>query len=123
MFGKASMISPKLCLPLLISFAFTFTQAQEVRTGEDVLRAMHDRYAKSWYKTLTFTQKSTTYNPDGTSKVETWYEALEVPGKLRIDIGPPSNGDGYLLVNGTITIFKGGKESGVRPLINMLLVL
>jgi outer membrane lipoprotein-sorting protein len=84
---------------------------------------MHDRYTNSWYKTLTFTQKSTTYNPDGTSKVETWYEALALPGKLRIDIGTPSNGDGYLLVNGTVTVFKGGKESGVRPLVNMLLVL
>ena len=123
MFGKApSMIPTKLCL-LLVSLAWAVAGAQEVRSGEDVLRAMHDRYAKSWYKTLTFTQKSTTYNPDGTSKVETWYEALEVPGKLRIDIGTPSNGDGYLLVNGTVTIFKGGKESGVHPLINMLLVL
>jgi hypothetical protein len=30
---------------------------------------MHDRYAKSWYETLTFTQKSTTYNPDGQKRV------------------------------------------------------
>jgi len=117
------MTPKKLRLPLFIFFALTFAHAQDVRSGEDVLRAMHDRYAESWYKTLTFTQKSTTYNPDGTSKVETWYEALALPGKLRIDIGPPSNGNGYLLVNGTVTIFKGGKESGARPLVNMLLVL
>jgi hypothetical protein len=84
---------------------------------------MHDRYAKSWYETLTFTQKSTTYNPDGTSKAETWYEALALPGKLRIDIGPPSDGNGYLMVDGTLTILKGGKEAGTRPLVNMLLVL
>jgi outer membrane lipoprotein-sorting protein len=84
---------------------------------------MHDRYAKSWYETLTFTQKSTTYNPDGSTKVETWHEPLAMPGKLRIDIGPPGAGDGYLLVDGTVTIFKGGKESGTRPLVNMLLVL
>jgi outer membrane lipoprotein-sorting protein len=111
----------RLSLSLLI--LSTLTAVQDVRSGEDVLRAMHDRYAKSWYKTLTFTQKSTTYNPDGTTKVETWHEALEVPAKLRIDIGPPSNGDGYLMVDGKLTIFKAGKESGNLPLVNMLLVL
>jgi outer membrane lipoprotein-sorting protein len=117
------MNSAKLCLPLLILFSLTVAQAQDIRTGEDVLRAMHDRYAKTWYETLTFTQKSTTYNPDGTSKAETWYEALKAPGKLRIDIGNPADGDGFLLVDGTVTIFKAGKEVGTRPQVNMLLVL
>jgi outer membrane lipoprotein-sorting protein len=112
-----------LLLILLTAFPLTLAHAQEVRSGEDVLRAMHDRYAKSWYETLTFTQKSTTYNPDGTTKVETWYEALALPGKLRIDIGPPSDGNGFLMVDGTLTIVAGGKESGTRPRMNMLLVL
>jgi outer membrane lipoprotein-sorting protein len=84
---------------------------------------MHDRYAKSWYTTLTFTQKSTTHNPDGTSKIETWHEALLVPAKLRIDIGTPSDGDGYLFVDGKLTTMKSGKEAGVKPDVNMLLVL
>jgi hypothetical protein len=68
-------------------------------------------------------QKSTTFNADGTSKVETWHEALVLPGKLRIDIGTPTDGNGYLMVDGTLTIFRGGKISGTRPLVNMLLVL
>jgi len=113
----------RLCASLLIFLSLTLAHAQDVRDGEDVLRAMHDRYAKSWYANLTFTQKSTTYNPDATTKVETWHEALELPAKLRIDIGPPKNGDGYLMVDGTLTILKEGKESGTRPLVNMLLVL
>ncbi len=71
------------------------------KNGDAVLRAMHDRYKTSWYDTLTFTQKSTTYNPDGTTKVETWYEAALLPGKLRIDIGPPNDGNGYVMVDGT----------------------
>ena len=113
----------KLLFSLAILFTLSRAHAQEVRTGEDVLRAMHDRYAKTWYETLTFTQASTTYNPDGTTRVETWYEALSLPAKLRIDIGAPSNGDGYLMVDGAVTIFKAGKESGTQPLVNMLLVL
>jgi outer membrane lipoprotein-sorting protein len=117
------MKSKTLSRLLLIFLSMTLAHAQDIRSGEDILRAMHDRYAKSWYANLTFTQKSTTYNADGTTKVETWHEALALPAKLRIDIGPPGNGDGYLMVDGTLTIFKGGKESGTRPLVNMLLVL
>jgi len=110
---------------LLLSFLLllTLVQGQEIQNGEAVLRAMHDRYKTSWYDTLTFTQKSTTYNPDGTTKVETWYEAGLLPGKLRIDVGPPSNGNGFLMVDGAVTILQGGKVTSTRPLVNMLLVL
>jgi outer membrane lipoprotein-sorting protein len=117
------MVSKKLCLFLFILPTLGLSHAQGIRGGQDLLRAMHDRYAKSWYTTLTFTQKSTTHNPDGTSKIETWHEALLVPAKLRIDIGTPSDGDGYLFVNGKLTIMKSGKEAGVKPDMNMLLVL
>ena len=110
-----------LLISALLSFAVV--QAQDVHTGDGLLRAMHDRYQSSWYKTLTFTQKSTTYKPDGTSTAETWYEAALLPGKLRIDIGPPSTGNGYVLVDGTATVVKDGKVTGSIPLVNMLLVL
>ena len=108
---------------VLFFLGFTFAQAQEINNGEAVLRAMHERYKASWYDTVTFTQKSTTYNPDGTTKVETWYEAALLPGKLRIDIGPAADGNGYVLADGNVTIMKDGKVSGSRPLVNMLLVL
>lgn len=118
----------KLWLPLLILLSFTLFgrtlgHAQDVKTGEDVLRVMHDRYAKTWYETLTFTQKSTTYNADGTSKVDMWHEALSAPGKLRIDIGTPGDNNGYLMVDGTVTVVKAGQVAGTRARQNMLLVL
>ena len=97
--------------------------AQEVRSGEALLAAMHARYKEAWYDTVTFTQKSTTYNPDGTTKVETWFETAMLPGKLRIDFGSPENRNGALLVDGTLTLFQNGKVSATRPLVNLLLVL
>lgn len=97
--------------------------AQNIRTGDELLRAMHQRYQATWYQTITFTQKSTTYKPDGTSSAETWYEAALLPGKLRIDIGPPEKENGYVLVDGTVTIVKDGKIAGSRPSVNVLLVL
>ncbi|MBZ5678941.1 MAG: hypothetical protein LAO24_02420 [Acidobacteriia bacterium] len=110
-----------LLVPILLTW--TLAHAAELRSGEDVLRAMHDRYKASWYETLTFTQKSTTYNADGSTKVETWYEAALLPGKLRIDIGPAKDGNGYVLADGSVTILQNGKVTGTRPLVNMLLVL
>src|SRR5271169_6314730 len=101
----------------------TLAHAQDIHSGDGLLRAMHDRYTASWYKTLTFTQKSTTYKADGTSSAETWYEAASLPGKLRIDIGTPADGNGYLMVDGMLTIMKGGKVAGTRPYVNMLLVM
>jgi len=110
---------------VLVAILLTYTcaHAQKIQSGESLLRAMHDRYQASWYETLTFTQKSTTYNADGTTKVETWYEALQIPGKLRIDIGAPSDNNGYLMVDGKFTAFKAGKITDSGPLVNMLLVL
>jgi len=103
--------------------SFGFAPAQEIRGGEDLLRAMHDRYKDSWYQTLTFKQKSTTYKPDGSSSAEAWYEAASIPGKLRIDIGPPAAGKGYLFIDGDLIVIKDNKVPDTRHSVNMLLVL
>src|ERR1700751_4148565 len=109
-----------LILALLTSDVF---KAQTIRKGEDLLGAMHDRDKGSWYQTVTFTQKSTTYKPDGTSSAETWYEAALLPGKLRIDIGAASDGKGYIFSNGNVTVIKENKVVASKKSINMLLVL
>jgi outer membrane lipoprotein-sorting protein len=108
---------------LLIVLTLNLAQAQTIRNGEDLLRAMHDRYKDSWYQTVTFTQKSTTYKSDGTSSAETWYEAALLPGKLRIDIGPATDGKGYIFSDGSVTVIKENKVVANVKDINMLLVL
>jgi hypothetical protein len=112
----------RILLTVLLLQSLT-APAQDFRSGEALLRAMHDRYQSSWYQTLTFTQKSTTYKPDGTSTAETWYEAASLPGKLRIDIGAPADGNGLVLVDGSVTVIKKNVVTGTHPLVNMLLVL
>jgi hypothetical protein len=113
----------RLLLAAVCVLGSVLAVAQDITNSESLLKAMHNRYDKTWYKTLTFTQKSTTYNPDGTTKVETWYEAAMLPGKLRIDVGDPSKGNGALMVDGTGYFFKEGKQVGTRPYLNLLLVL
>jgi hypothetical protein len=107
----------------IMLFVLRAPAGAQIHNGDDLLRAMHDRYSTSWYQTVTFTQKSTTYNPDGTTRVETWYEAAKLPGKLRIDIGTSDENNGYLMVDGTLTVIKNGQAAASRPYVNVLLVL
>ena len=78
--------------------------AQTPTTGDQVVRAMHDRYAGKWYHTLTFTQKTTRRTPADTMVVETWYEAAAVPGRLRIDIAPRPGGRSIIFANDSIIV-------------------
>jgi hypothetical protein len=96
---------------------------QQIRDGAALLTAMHDRYKDSWYESVVFKENAITLNPDGTSKTEVWDEALELPGKLRINRGPSSEGNGFVFVDGTLTTFQKGKAKGTRPFVHMLLVL
>src|SRR5580704_13832355 len=73
--------------------------------------------------TATFVQKTTTIAPDGTSTVATWYEALSVPGSLRIDFAPVSDGNGVLFTDGKTFSFKGGKVASSRPYVHPLMLL
>jgi hypothetical protein len=66
-----------------------------VPTGTQIVQSMHDKYAGKWFKTLTFVQK-TTRQKDGKDTVQTWYESASLPGRLRIDVGNPSEGNGVL---------------------------
>ena len=45
------------------------------------------------------------------------------PGKLRIDIGPASDGKGYIFSDGNVTVVKDNKIVKTDKSINMLLVL
>ncbi len=109
-----------LCLMLL---AAPVAQASNIKTGEQLIQAMQKKYGKSWYKTATFVQKTINYEADGSKKISTWYEALSVPGNLRIDFAPVSDGNGILLTNGTIYSFKDRKTANTRPFVHPLLLL
>jgi outer membrane lipoprotein-sorting protein len=98
-------------------------QAGRIRTGEDLIAAMRKKYAKSWYKNTTFKQATTDYEKDGTKKVAIWYEAISIPGRLRIDFDPVKDGNGILFANDNIYTFKDGKLENSRALIHPLVLL
>lgn len=93
-----------------------------VADARTLLQAMHDRYAASWYHTLTFTQKTTLGLPSGGEIVQTWYEAGRIPGRLRIDTDLTSKA-GVLFARDSIFNFTGGKLVRADTGSNELLVL
>jgi hypothetical protein len=109
---------------LMVSATPAFTaRAARIETAEDLLRAMQKKYAGRWYKNVTFTQKTTEFQPDGTSKASIWYEALSMPGKLRIDFDPIKEGNGILFSDDTLYEIKEGKVDKSQPLVHPLLLL
>ena len=109
---------------LLLLFALTaIGSAATITTTEQLVAAMQKKYAKSWYKTATFVQKTTNIDKDGNRKVETWYEAMLLPGSLRIDFTPTKDGNGILFTDGQIYVFKNGKIDSNRPFVHPLMVL
>jgi outer membrane lipoprotein-sorting protein len=109
-----------LCLLLLVASA---TYAARIRTTEELVQAMQKKHGKSWYRTATFVQKTTDYDKDGNKKVSTWYEALSVPGSLRIDFTPIKDGNGILFTDRKIYSFKDGKQESTRPYVHPLMIL
>jgi hypothetical protein len=89
------------------------------RSGEELVRQMHDRYAGKWYHNLTFVQ--TTTFPD--RPAETWYEAGSIPGKLRIDIAPLDSMNAFMYVGDSAIVFKAGKRVDARADRNLLMTL
>ena len=113
------MLGSLLSLAALAAASPLAVPTDPPKDGVEVITRMRERYHGKWYRTLTFVQKTTL--PDG--KVETWYEAAELPGKLRIDIAPLEGRNTLLFRNDTLYDFKDGKLTETKPLIHPLMVL
>ena len=105
-------------LPLALLTAHSAPPAAP-KTGQDLVRQMHARYAGKWYKNITFVQ--TTAHPD--RPTETWYEAGTIPGKLRIDVAPTDSMKAIMFVGDSTIVFRGGKRAGARQGRNLLMTL
>lgn len=82
-------------LPLLAALLLATpaaAQAPRITDAESLVRTMHARWNEAWYRTLTFTQTTTRVLPNDSVTVEEWREWGAMPGRLRIEMGPPELG-------------------------------
>jgi hypothetical protein len=112
-----------LLLSLTLFMGALSYSSAKIKTTEQLVQAMQKKYVKSWYKTATFVQKTTNIDKDGNKKVETWYEALSLPGSLRIDFTPTKDGNGILFTSSQIYVFKNGKVDSNRAYVHPLMIL
>jgi hypothetical protein len=91
--------------------------------GAGVVAKMHAKYQNRWFATTAFVQKTTTYDDQDKASVESWYERIQLPGKLRIDIGPVADGNAIILSDGQLHTFKHGTRVDNRPTVSLALLL
>lgn len=91
--------------------------------GRQIIKAMHDRYAGKWYRTLAFVQRNTATGPDGAKQHSVWREYASMPGKLRIEFEPADSGNGALFVNDSQFVFNADTLVSASPYIHPLMVL
>jgi hypothetical protein len=103
--------------------ATSSTRVARYADGGDVVEAMRARYAGKWYRTRTFRQKTSRLLPNNTWKTDIWYEAMRLPGRLRIDFDPISGGNGVLYARDSQFVASNGKVIQSGPGLNDLLLL
>ncbi|HKR55030.1 MAG TPA: hypothetical protein VJS20_01930 [Gemmatimonadales bacterium] len=110
-----------LCVPLLLIAARPTPPAP--KNGQELIRAMHDRYAGQWYKTLSFTQNNTATDTAGKETHSVWKEYANLPGQLRIDFLPADSGQGYLFRADSLYIFGHDSLRRAAPFLHPLMIL
>ncbi len=93
------------------------------KDGRELIRAMHDRYAGAWYRTLSFTQHNTATDSLGRETHSTWREYASLPGTLRIDFLPADSGGGVVFRNDSEYVFARDTLARTIAFVHPLLVL
>ncbi|MEX0719651.1 MAG: hypothetical protein WD059_03210 [Balneolaceae bacterium] len=114
-----------LLLGVMISMTSYQLKAQsEIKSGKDVVRAMHEKYEGRWYENITFEQETTFYGPnEEVQRTQIWYEAIKLPGRLAIKFDDLEGGDGILFKDGVQYGFADGEKIQETERIHDLLVL
>jgi hypothetical protein len=92
-------------------------------SSSGLIKAMHDRYAGKYLKTMSFLQNNTRYTTAGEEQKSQWYEHIEIPGKLRIAFLPAAQRSGLVQVEDRVASFDNGIRVDFRPSVNPLLLL
>ena len=109
---------------ILVMMASLLPCEKGVKSGEELIHAMHKRYEGKWYPTLSFEQQTIRYGDDGeVASRETWYEAMELPNKLTIKFNDWNSGNGLMIRNDSLYAFKDGQLTNSQPMLHPLLVL
>jgi hypothetical protein len=118
-----SRLIPALLLAVTVSLTACTGEPSGPKDGRDVLAAMHEQYADSWYETVSFVQTTIQFRPDAPADTTLWWEGIRIPGELRIDIGGPETGDGMVFRQDSLYMIRGNETVAAAPTMHPLLIL
>ena len=107
-------------IPLLVMLADVRSSPPIPLAGEAVVRSAYNKYAGKWFKNALFVQR-TVFALE--KRTETWYEALQLPGLLRIDVAPAVTGRAVIYRNDSTYEFGRRQLRSAGPGVLPLLVL
>lgn len=108
---------------LLIFILIRVISQGPISSTESLIKAMKARYEKTWYQSVTFTQRTVNHHPDGSKEEAIWYESMKIPSQLRIEFAPVDSGNGLIFARDSIFVFERQVLKQARPLIHSLLLL
>jgi outer membrane lipoprotein-sorting protein len=95
---------------ILLLLALSFVSYGQYGNGEELLKAMHDKYAGKYCQTIQFDQHTLRYDTNGVKKdTSTWYEWISYPDKFRIDFGKKFGGNCVIFKNDSSFNYKNHK--------------
>jgi hypothetical protein len=112
----------KKALFLFLFFSPVYFYSQ-YKSGEDLLKAMHKKYAGKYCPTVQFDQSTIRYEKDVVKDTIRWYEWISYPDKFRIDFGKRFGGNCVIFKNDSAFHYKNHKLVGKERNENDLLLL
>jgi hypothetical protein len=107
---------------VLLGFLFTtigtpllsasLDSSSQITDGEELIKAMYEKYKGKWYDKLKIVQKVTVYRNGKEQRSQIWTEFLDLPGKVRSNIGPVEKGNAEIYLDGEFHRFQNGKRVG-----------
>ncbi len=101
----------------VVAALFPHRASSQMTSGEDVIRAMHQRYAGSWFQNLALVQ-TVLYHEPGTGtldSVRVWYESIRLPGTVRSDVTPLDAGNRQVFHEGEWRTYEADSLLSARP--------
>ncbi|MAD96239.1 MAG: hypothetical protein CMB99_02830 [Flavobacteriaceae bacterium] len=93
---------------ILLLTLCTISACNSIQSGEDVIKAMHDKYEGQWYPHLTFAQNVYFYKGDTIQREQIWWEAITLGEGLIIKFDSISSDAGYLFRNDSLYVYNQG---------------
>jgi hypothetical protein len=112
----------RLILGICLLFLGASDIFAQIHSSEALVRAMRQRYDGKWYSSLTFIQNTITHLPNGSTKEQTWFEAMKCPGKLRIALDSLSSPNGIVFRSDSLYQIRNSNVAGKRAMVHILLV-